>query len=172
MSDSPFQSLVIFFEQNQLSFHSFNHPPVYTCEQVRKLNLNIPGVELKNLFLRDRKGARHFLLAVPAEKNVDLKALGRSLDIPGLGLASAERLKKYLGLEPGAVTLLAVFNDHESKIEVLIDRDIQKAGAFQCHPLVNTSTWVVGRADLERFFELTGHKPAVVDVPAREWPGA
>ena len=135
---------------------------------MRKLNLNIPGFELKNLFLRDRKGTRHFLLAVPVDKKVDLKALALSLNLSGLGFASAERLKSCLGMEAGAVSVLGVFFDKEHRVEVLIDQDAWHADSYQCHPLINTATWVVGMADLERFFDIIDHKPRLLAVPARQ----
>ena len=63
--------------------------------------------------------------------------------------------------------MLAVVNDPNHDVELVIDRSLWEADAFQCHPLVNTSTLVVERSGLERLFDATGHEPRLIDVPAR-----
>ncbi|MFN8392854.1 MAG: prolyl-tRNA synthetase associated domain-containing protein [Bdellovibrionota bacterium] len=153
-------------EQNGIHYERVDHIPVYTCDEAKQHVPPLPGRELKNLFLRDGKGKKHFLLSIPAEKRVNLKALGASLGISGLGLASPERLKLYLGLEPGAVTLLGVVNDQSGSVEVLIDSDLSDADAYQCHPLVNTSTISISKSGLEKFFSLTKHTPRYINIPA------
>ena len=107
------------------------------------------------------------MVVVPPDHVVDLKALADTLKVSGLGFASAPRLQKYLGIEPGAVSLLAVYNDSENQVEIVLDDSFDAVAAFQCHPLVNTITLVVARPDLERFFEATGHRVRFVAVPRR-----
>ncbi|MGE5255265.1 MAG: prolyl-tRNA synthetase associated domain-containing protein, partial [Hyphomicrobiales bacterium] len=127
-----------------------------------------PGAKTKNLFLRDKPGRRHLLVCVPAAKQVDLKALSDAIGAARLSFGSADRLRRYLGVEPGAVTLLAVFNDAGHGVDLLVDEDLWRADAFQFHPLVNTSTLVISREAVTRFLELTGHRMHLVKVPARK----
>ena len=157
-----------FLAQHRIPYQRFDHPPVHTCEDAKRLIPNLPGTDTKNLFLRDGRGRRHFILAVKPEKKVDFKRLAAELGIPGLGFASADRLKKFLNLEPGSVTLLGVINDPDKAVELLIDQEIWSGEAFQCHPLVNTGTLVIKRCDLERIFQLTGHQIWAVRVPSKE----
>ena len=82
-------------------------------------------------------------------------------------MASPERLKKYLGVEPGAVTLLGLVEDRDLAVELVFDRAVWAADAIQCHPLLNTSALVLARADVERFLQCTGHEWQVVEVPTR-----
>lgn len=156
-----------FLNSNAIPYERVDHPPVFTCEEAKRLVPHLIGAETKNLFLRDAKGRKHFLLSVPSEKNVDLKALSASLNISGLGFASPERLKKYLDLDPGSVTLLGVINDSSKEVEILIDQELWTGDPLLCHPLVNTSTLSIPRDALARFFELTGHSAKVISVPAR-----
>ena len=74
---------------------------------------------------------------------------------------------KYLGITPGSVSLLALFNDSESDVEVYIDRRVWESDRIKCHPLVNTSTLSIARDDIQRFLELTNHSFTVIDVPER-----
>jgi Ala-tRNA(Pro) deacylase len=141
------------------------HPAVMTVEESERLVPPLPGEKTKNLFLRDKKGARHFLVSVPARRAVDLARLGAVLDAGRIGFASAERLQRHLGVTPGSVSLLALVNDTQHAVEVVLDRALWESGAVQAHPLVNTATIVLSHDDLARFLAATGHAPRIVDVP-------
>ena len=156
-----------FLDAERIPYERFDHPPVYTVAEAERLVPPLPATHTKNLFLRDRKGERHFLVVVGFEKMVDLKGLARLLGVRKLGFGSPERLRRYLGVEPGAVSLLALVNDEAGAVEVVIDRPLWEARALACHPLVNTSTLTIARADMARFLRATGHSPRLVDVPGR-----
>jgi Ala-tRNA(Pro) deacylase len=83
-------------------------------------------------------------------------------------MASPDRLKRYLGVDPGSVTILAIINDVEKKVEVVFDRDLWHSQSFLCHPLINTSTLAISKQGIQRFLELTSHEVIVLDVPASE----
>jgi len=154
-----------FLEQNDITYQRFDHEAVFTCEESSKLP-DMPGADTKNLFLRDKKGKRHMIVSVGHEKKVDLKALGKQLDISqNISFASPERLLKHLGVTPGAVTLLGVVNDPDHLVEVYIDKDLWEADALRVHPLVNTASLIIEHDNMERFFAATGHKVNVIDVP-------
>lgn len=142
------------------------HAAVMTVEESERLVPPLPGAKTKNLFLRDKKGARHFLVTVPAQRAVDLSRLGGILDAGRIGFASPERLQRHLGVTPGSVSLVALVNDTQHAVEFLLDRALWEADAVQAHPLVNTATIVLSHDDLARFLAATGHAPRIVDVPA------
>ena len=154
-----------FLEDHQIAYVRHDHPAVYTVEEADRLVPDLPGAKTKNLFLRDDKGRRHFLVLVPSEKKVNLNALKQVLEVKRISFGSPDRLKKHLGIEPGAVSLLAVYNDSTHKVEVVMDRDLWEADTFLFHPLVNTSTLVIKKADIERFLSATGHGLKIVEVP-------
>jgi Ala-tRNA(Pro) deacylase len=154
-----------FLADHQVKFERHDHPPVFTVEDVNRLVPPLPAAKTKNLFLRDNKGKRHFLVVVPDEKRVDLKALPGLLESSRLRFGSPDRLKKYLGVDPGSVSLLAVVNDLGNAVEVIMDKKLWQSEAFQFHPLVNTSTLVISRDNLQRFLDNTGHKIQILDVP-------
>ena len=119
----------------------------------------------KILFLRDKKGRHHVLVVVASDKQVDIKSLSVTLGFGHLSFGSPERLLKYLGIEPGSVTLLALINDTNHEVNVFIDYDLWRADALQCHPLVNTATLVISKEGIERFLRFTGHPFQLIDVP-------
>ena len=137
-------------------YEVWEHPAVYTIEEMDALHLTDPSVVVKNLFLRDAKGKQHFLVVLQKDKQADLRALGEHLGVK-LSFASEERLMKYLGLEKGAVTPFGILNDTERAVEVLLDADLECMPLIGVHPNENTATVVLKPADLVRIIERHGN---------------
>lgn len=156
-----------FLAEHDIEYERHDHPPVFTCEQADRLVPPLPAAKTKNLFVRDRKGRSHFLVVVGYEKVVDLKALSSLLGVSKLSLASPERLRRYLGVDPGSVTILGVVNDPDKEVEIIMDEGLWDSKAFRCHPLVNTSTLVISKEDLQRFLDTTGHKIRILNIPGK-----
>jgi Ala-tRNA(Pro) deacylase len=149
-------------------YERVEHAPVFTYEEAEAQVPSLPGVHTKNLFVRDGKGRRHFLVVVGSQARVDLRALARELGVGMLGMASPERLQRHLGVAPGAVTLLGVVNAEPGAVEIVIDRDVWDLGEpLHCHPLVNTATLSVPVEGLQRLFDTLGHTWQVVAVPTQ-----
>ncbi len=141
---------------------------MFTCEEAdREVPPTGDAVHTKNLFLRDKKGKRHWLVVTDCAKAVDLRALAPRIGGDHLSLGSADRLQRYLGVTPGAVTILALINDRAHEVELVVDRDVWSARQLRCHPLVNTATLVLSREDVDRFITATGHRPSLIDMPVR-----
>ena len=158
-------SIYTFLEDQQIGYEKFTHPPVFTCEEAREHVPELDGAETKNLFVKDKKGRNHFLVVVGYDKSVDLKALSALLEVKNLSFCSPDRLQRFLGVEPGSVTMLGLMNDKDKVVQLIIDRSLWEANAFCCHPLVNTATLLISKAGMETFFQATGHTPRIVDLP-------
>ena len=156
-----------FLRTHAIEARRVEHPPVMTVEESERLVPALPGTKTKNLFLRDKKGARHFLVSVPHDLSVDLDALGDAIGAGRLGFASAERLQRHLGVMPGSVSLLALVHDRTHAVELVMDRRLWEADAVHAHPLVNTATLVVTHDALERFLAATGHAPRIIEIRGR-----
>jgi Ala-tRNA(Pro) deacylase len=164
MDPSP---LFAFLDEHGIAYQRCDHPAVFTVDEATRRVPPLPGAKTKNLFLRDKPGRRHFLVCAPAAKSVDMRALSDAIGAGRLSFGSPERLKRFLGVEPGAVTLFAVFNDPAGEVQLLVDEELWQADAFQFHPLVNTITLVIAREAVERFLQLTGHSLRRVKVEGR-----
>ncbi|HOL18501.1 MAG TPA: YbaK/EbsC family protein, partial [Bacillota bacterium] len=81
-------------EKLGIAYIRHEHPPVYTVEEAKAYWRDIPGVHCKNLFLRNSKGTRHFLVVLEQGKRVDLKELAEKTAAGKLSFASANRLEK------------------------------------------------------------------------------
>ena len=155
-----------FLADHHIEYKRHDHPPVFTVADVERLVPLLPAAKTKNLFLRDKKGKRHFLVVVPAQKRVDIKALAAVIGAGRLSFGSPDRLKRFLDVDPGSVTILALIRDAGHAVEVVFDKILAQEKAFQFHPLVNTSTLVISRDHLLQFLEITGHEIRRLDVPA------
>lgn len=133
------------------------HPPVFTVEDADKHWTALRGTHCKNLFLRNKKGNHHYLVIAPTSKAVDLRALNRVLDEDRLSFGSPERLKKFLGLEPGSVSPFGLINDAAKEVRVIVDEDLRASASVGFHPNINTSTLDVSFTDFEKFLAWCGN---------------
>lgn len=138
-------------KQSNITYDVIEHEPVYTMEDMDRLGLPQKGTLCKNLFLRDSKGKRHFLITMDENKSVDLKKLGKVLGAGNLSFASEERLEKYLKLKQGAVTPFGLMNDTAHAVEFFIDKDLSREKRLGLHPLENTATLFISFKDLDKF---------------------
>jgi len=165
--ESSVVDIYSFLSQHSIDYQRHEHPAVFTCEQAEKWVPPMQAARTKNLFLRDRKGLRHFLVVVGYEKSVDLKKLTPLLAADKLALGTTERMLELLGVEPGSVTILGLAHDSQGRVEVVFDEPIAAAASLRCHPLVNTATLEISAEGMRRFLEATRHSLRVLDVPGR-----
>lgn len=137
------QKVLDFFESEQIPFDITEHEPVYTMEDMERIQLDKLGTICKNLFVRDAKGKKHFLITVDNGTQIDLKELGKNLDAGKLSFASAERLEKYLGVTAGCVSPFGVLNDTEHCVTVVLDKKLQGKSRLGVHPNDHSATvWI------------------------------
>lgn len=143
-----------YLQTHNIAYRLFRHEPLFTCEQATKVieQMQIPGLSIKNLFLKDSKG-RLFLIVAAHNTAIDLKKTGKSLQAKELRFADAQLLMQHLGVTPGSVTPLALINDKELVVQAVIDNTIFKHDYIQVHPLQNDATIVINVADLIRFLQ-------------------
>ena len=139
------------------------HEAVFTVDQAKQHRGVLPGHHIKNLFLRNKKEEMWLVVAIE-DRAIDLKRLGEVLGAGRLSFGSPERLRKYLGVEPGSVTPFSVINDTDRKVRLVLDRGLGDGGPINAHPLTNTMTSAIVLPDLLRFFEATGHVPHWLDL--------
>ncbi len=140
-----------------------NHPPVFTVEEAKALRGELPGGHVKNLFLRNKKGAM-WLIVAEEDRRIDLKALGERIGAGRVSFGSAERLMQYLGVAPGSVTPFGLINDKGVEIQVVIDKALLAHDPINVHPLTNEQTTAISPRDLLAFIEACGHRPQVLDL--------
>lgn len=147
-----------------ITYTRYEHEPVYTIEELDKVDIDFKGAHCKNLFTRNRKGDIHYLIVVEESKKVDLKKLSEQIGSTPLSFASEERLFKHLGLKPGAVSPFGIINNEDKKVKVIIDKDLEKLEYIGAHPNVNTATVVLSFSDLQKFLKWSKNEVKYIKI--------
>lgn len=150
--------------QLEIPFDRYAHPPIATGDEGMEHWADIDAVHCKNLFLRNQKGTRHYLVILPVTKRADLRAVADQVGDGKLSFASAERLFKYLGVTPGSVSPFGLIHDDERHVRVFLDRELKTAQRISFHPNINTRTLVLSFADFERFLASTWNVVKYIDM--------
>jgi Ala-tRNA(Pro) deacylase len=144
-------------EKLGLSFEYHEHPPLMTIEDAKIHWKDYDSALCKNIFFRNHKGDRHYLVILEHLRQLDIHDLEKRLKQGKLSFASDQRLKKYLGLEPGSVSPFGLINDHEKHVHVFIDEKLRESERLAFHPNVNTASLVISKADFLEFLNFTGN---------------
>jgi Ala-tRNA(Pro) deacylase len=154
--------LLAYLEELGIETRTVTHPAVFTVDEAKRLRGTLPGAHSKSLFLRNKKG-RMWLVVALEDRPIDLKALGQRLEAGRLSFGSPDRLLRYLGVIPGAVTPFGAINDHSGDVQIALDKEMLDSSLLNFHPLDNTQTTAISPDGLIRFLEATGHSPETVD---------
>jgi Ala-tRNA(Pro) deacylase len=141
-----------------IAYERFDHPPVFTGDDAAEHWRAIPGRGVKNLFLRNKKGNRHYLVILPIEKEADLRRFVKAIGDDRLSFGSPERLAEHLGLTPGSVSPFGLLNNPSHSVQVFVDADLRGDERLIFHPNLNQHSLTITPADLDRFFGSTGHR--------------
>ena len=147
-----------------IPFERHDHPPVATVAEAEFHWAGIEASHCKNLFVRNQKGDRHYLVVVVHSKQVDLRHVADQIGDGKLSFGSPERLMKYLGLTPGSVSPFGLINDPGRHVRVLLDLDLKNSGRVTFHPNDNTATLVLAFPDFERYLEHVDHRARFIRV--------
>ena len=147
-----------------ITYERHEHPPVATVEQAEVHWAGIDATHCKNLFLRNQKGNRHYLVVLMHSKKADLRKVADQIGDGKLSFGSPERLMSHLGLTPGSVSPFGLIHDRNHAVRVVLDRDLKSASRLSFHPNINTVTYVIAAADFHRFLEASGNTVQYVSV--------
>ena len=152
-----------------ISFTAHEHVAVFTVAESDTVNAAIPGPHTKNLFLKDAGGA-FWLVTVPGEARVDLKALPAAIGCKRVSFGKADDMQRLLGIAPGSVTPLAAINAAPGSITVVLDAGLAAAERVNVHPLRNTGTIGLAGATILDLLRHWGHEPLIASIPVQDNP--
>lgn len=157
------QDLYARLGQIGVAYATHRHAAVFTVAEAKRLRGELPGGHVKNLFLKDKKGALWLLVALE-DRAIDLKVLRARLGSAPLSFASAALLREVLGVEPGSVTPLALINDRHLRVTPVLDAELLRFDLLNVHPLVNTATTALSPEGLLAFLRSCGHEPRLLQL--------
>lgn len=156
-----------YLSEHNISFSCYSHPEGKTIEEAKRWWKDDGSIHCKNIFLRNHKGNQHYLVCFHCDHDLDihdlekhLKAalIAQGLNSPGkLSFASAERMMKYLGLEPGSVSPFGLINDTDNHVHLFLDESLQQASSLSFHPNDCRGTVVIPKEEFDKYLNEVGN---------------
>jgi Ala-tRNA(Pro) deacylase len=140
-----------------IRYEYHEHPPLATIEDAVIHWKDYNSGLCKNIFFRNHKGNRHYLVILEHLRQLNIRDLEKRLRQGKLTFASDERLRKYLGVEPGSVSPFGLINDRDKHVHLFIDEKLNESDRLAFHPNINTASLVVSKSDFLKFLEYTGN---------------
>ena len=145
----------------------YEHMPIFTAQEGIKYTAHIPGIAAKNLFLSDKVG-QLWLVVMPYYLKLNIRKLANHLDASELQFAKPEQLLQYLGITPGSVTPLALINDLNHEVKVILDETLMATNLIQIHPLRNDMTVTIKPHDLLKFIESCSNQYKILNFDSMQ----
>ena len=145
------------FKVLDIAFEYYEHPPAPTIELAWKYWKDIKSTHCKNLFFRNHKGNRHYLVIIEHSRDLSIHDLEKRLKQGKLTFASDLRLKTFLGLTPGSVSPFGLINDASKQVHLFLDENLKGSEKISFHPCLNTASVVISFKDFEKFLDWSGN---------------
>lgn len=159
------QEIYEFLKGKNITYEVVEHKAVFNMDELSDLNLPYPEYDAKNLFVRDDKKRKYYLITVKGYKKVDLKLFANVNNTRRLSFASSEDLMNILNLLPGAVTPLGLLNDKDLKVAFYLDKELlENEKIIGVHPNENTATVYLNVEDLLTIIKEHGNEVNIVDL--------
>ena len=149
-----------------IDYHRVDHEEAMTMEVCAAIDEVLEATICKNLLLCNRQGTAFYLLMLPGNKVFKTSVLSKQIGSSRLSFASSEAMEELLDITPGSVSVMGLMNDHDNRVQLLMDQDVLKGEFIGCHPCINTSSLRFRTADLiEKILPAMGHTPTYVELP-------
>jgi Ala-tRNA(Pro) deacylase len=145
-------------EKLSISFKYHEHPPVATIADAKLYWKDLNSGRCKNIFFRNHKGDRHYLVVLEHLRQLNIHDLEKRLKQGKLSFASDQRLMKFLGVEPGSVSPFGLINDEKHHVHLFIDEQLADFDRISFHPNINTASLVISKQDFLKFLSYTGNQ--------------
>lgn len=143
------------------------HEPIFGEQDYDKECYHMPGLNLKNILIREKKKEEFYLVILKDDERLDFKKYkpftGWSSKVT---FAGDEDLVKYLGVHAGSCSVFGLINDVEHKVTVVIDDYVTRSDSEELinfHPNINTATLTMKVKDLFTFLDWTTNKVIRLD---------
>lgn len=158
------QKVFDYLDQASIPYEWYEHPEAPTIEIARQYWRNDGSKHCKNLFFRNHKGNRHYLVVFDCDQQMAIHDLEHRLHQGKLSFASEQRMDRYLGLRPGSVSPFGLINDTENHVHLFLDSTLKDQPSLSFHPNDNTATVVISREAFQRFLDICGNSYEYIDL--------
>ena len=155
-----------FLDSLDIDHHRVDHEAAMTMEACVAIDAVLETVMCKNLMLCNRQCTDFYILLTPGEKKFKTSVLSKQIGSSRLSFADGQYMEQFLDITPGSLSVLGLMNDHDKRVQLLIDKDVLKGEYIGVHPCVNTASLKLKTTDLvEKIIPAMGHEPTFVELP-------
>lgn len=158
------QQVYDYLQSIGISYDYYEHPEAPTIEIAKQFYRGEGTTLCKNLFFRNHKGNRHFLVIMDSTQAMDIHSIEKVLHQGKLSFASPERMQRYLGVKPGSVSLFNLVNDVNHEVVLFVDQSLLHAQKVSFHPNDNRASLVISRDDMLKFIHHIGNPYEVMKL--------
>ena len=151
-------------DEQGIEYSWYEHPEAPTIEIARQYWRQDGSKHCKNLFFRNHKGNRHYLVCFDCEQSMAIHDLEHLLRQGKLSFASEQRMERYLGLRPGSVSPFGLVNDEECHVHLFLDANLKSYPALSFHPNDNTATVVISQEMFARYLTAVGNTYEYIEL--------
>lgn len=152
-------------DQLNIDYQRIDHEEANTMEVCLEIEKSLKSTICKNLFLVNSNKSQYYLLMLKENKKFKTKMISKQINSSRLSFGSDEKMLEYLDITPGSVSLLGLMNDHDFKVQLLMDKDLLQDEYLGCHPCINTSSLRIKMKDVfEKIMPFLHHEPIFVEV--------
>lgn len=153
-----------FLDAHGIRYTWYEHPEAPTCEIALRYCREDGARHCKNLFLRNHKGDRHYLVCFDAEQRLAIHDLEHRLRQGRLSFASEQRMERWLGLSPGSVSPFGLINDAEHHVHLFLDERMRTWEKLAFHPNDNRATVLLTQEEFAKYLALTGNSYEYIEL--------
>ena len=164
MENERISKVLTYLTNNNIPHTWYTHPEAPTIEIARQHWQKDGSKHCKNLFFRNHKGNRHYLVVLDCERDLDIHDLEKRLHQGKLSFASPQRMEKYLGLQPGSVSPFGLINDEENHVHLFLDTNLQHQDSLSFHPNDNRATVVITQDEFMRYLNEVGNSFEFIEL--------
>ena len=158
------QPVFDFLAAHDIEYSVYDHPEALTIEIARQYWHADGSKHCKNLFFRNHKGNRHYLVVFDSEQSMAIHDLEQRLKQGKLSFASEQRMERWLGLRPGSVSPFGLVNDTENHVHLFLDANLQKESSLSFHPNDNTATVVISQEMFQKYLQAVGNTYEYIEL--------
>ncbi|OYT14791.1 MAG: prolyl-tRNA editing protein [Bacteroidetes bacterium 4572_77] len=158
------QKVLDCLKELHIDYDMHEHPPTPTIHEALKYWGEMESTHCKNLFFRNHKGKKHYLVIFDHAKQLRIKDLEQRLKQGKLSFASEKRMAKYLAIKPGSVSLFGLLNDQENHVHVFLDKNLLNSEYISFHPNDNTASLKISQEGFQQFLRFSGNSFEFLDL--------
>ena len=164
MENERIEKVLAYLNEKGLEYSWYTHPEAPTIEIARQHWKQDGSKHCKNLFFRNHKGNRHYLVVLDCDRDLDIHDLEKRLHQGKLSFASPQRMEKYLGLQPGSVSPFGLINDVDNHVHLFLDTNLQQQDSLSFHPNDNHATVVIAFKEFMRYLDIVGNNFEFIEL--------